>query len=37
MRKDMIYDAKMLYLEEISTENITSPTLILHSKDMLMR
>ncbi|NJD54005.1 MAG: alpha/beta hydrolase [Candidatus Methanoperedens sp.] len=31
--KGTINDAKMLYLENISTENITSPTLILHSKD----
>lgn len=31
--KGTMNDAKMLYLEKISTENITSPTLILHSKD----
>jgi len=31
--KGTMNDAKMLYLEEISTENITSPTLIMHSKD----
>ncbi len=31
--KGTINDAKMLYLEKISTDNITSPTLILHSKD----
>ena len=31
--KGTINDAKMLYLENISTDNITSPTLILHSKD----
>lgn len=31
--KGTINDAKMLYFEEISTENITSPTLIMHSKD----
>lgn len=31
--KGTMNDAKMLYLENISTDNITSPTLILHSKD----
>ncbi len=31
--KGTMNDAKMLYLENISTDNITSPTLILHSRD----
>lgn len=31
--KGTINDAKMLYLENISTGDITSPTLILHSRD----
>jgi len=31
--KGTMNDAKMLYLENISTDNITSPTLIMHSKD----
>lgn len=31
--KGTINDAKMLYLENISTDKITAPTLILHSKD----
>lgn len=33
MYKGTMNDAKMLYLEKISTDNITSPTLIMHSKD----
>jgi pimeloyl-ACP methyl ester carboxylesterase len=31
--KGTMNDAKMLYLENISTDNITAPTLIMHSKD----
>lgn len=31
--KGTINDAKMLYLEKISTDNVTSPALILHSRD----